>query len=62
MQGHGLPLLQELRPLSESLFEPLVARGQEASFSIVPPVQALRGLPCPGLLCCLSRQAHRGAP
>ena len=41
---------------SEDLF------GQ--SFSVAPPIQALRVLaPLPGaLLCCLARQAHRGAP
>ena len=40
---------------SESLF------GQ--SFSVAPPVQALRGPTLPGvLLCCPSHQAHRGPP
>ena len=39
---------------SEGLF------GQ--SFSVAPPVQALRRLPCLGSSSCLVRQAHRGAP
>ena len=32
VQGHGLPLLQELRPYP-SLFEPLVAGNQKASLA-----------------------------
>ena len=40
---------------SEGLF------GQ--SFSVSPPVWALRGLPCLGVLfCCSAHQAHRGPP
>ena len=61
VQGHRLPLLQELGPIrvffrascswrSEGLF------GQ--SLSVAPPIQALRGV----LLYCSTRQAHRGAP
>ena len=67
MQGNRLP--QELRPywgLFLSLFKP---RGWSPeglfgqSFSIGPPVQALRGCPCLGvLLCCSACQAHRRGP
>ena len=32
------------------------------SFSISPPVQALRGLPCLGFFCCSVCQVHRGTP
>ena len=51
VQGHGLPLLQELWPIRVYFFEPLVAGNQKASLaslSPIPPVQALRGLPCLG--------------
>ena len=67
LQGNRLP--QELRPywgLFLSLFKP---RGWSPeglfgqSFSIGPPVQALRGCPCLGvLLCCSACQAHRRGP
>ena len=32
------------------------------SFSVALPIQALRGFPCLGSLCCSTHQAHRGAP
>ena len=49
MQGHGLPLLQELWPY-QSLFSSLLYSWQSEglfgqSFSIAPPIQSLRGLP-----------------
>jgi len=50
VQGHGLPLPQGLWPY-QSFFEPLVAGNQKTSgqsFSVTPPFQALRGLPCLG--------------
>ena len=38
----------------------VLRRSLWQSFSIVPPLQALRGLPCLGsLLCCLECQAHK---
>ena len=37
VQGHGQPLPQELWPLSESFFEPLVARDQKASLASLSP-------------------------
>ena len=51
MQGHGLPLLQELRPY-QSLFSSLLLLASEGlfgqSFSVALPVHGLRGLPCLG--------------
>ena len=50
VQGHGLPPWQELWP-SQSFLEPPVAGDQKAfgqSFSVAPPIHALRGLPCLG--------------
>ena len=37
VQGRGQPLPQELWPLSESFFEPLVARDQKASLASLSP-------------------------
>ena len=36
VQGHGLPLLQKLRPY-HTLFEPLVAGNQKASLANLSP-------------------------
>ena len=51
VQGHGLPLPQELWPY-QSLFSRLCSCGSEGlfgqSFSTALPIQALRGLPCLG--------------
>ena len=52
--------------LSESFSEPLVFGDQKASlasFSIAPPIQALRRVPLPGVLpCCSGHQSLQGAP
>ena len=37
LQGHELPLLEELWPYQESLFEPLVADDQKASVASLAP-------------------------
>ena len=37
VQGHGLPLLQELWPY-QSFFKPLVAGNQKASFASLSPL------------------------
>ena len=45
---------------AESFFKPLVAGGQKIAlaFSIAPPVQALRGLPCLGSFSAVPRIRH----
>ena len=51
VQEHGLLLLQELWPY-QSLFRASCSWGSEGlfghSFSVAPPIEALRGLPCLG--------------
>ena len=37
VQGHGLPLLQELWPYQKLFFEPLVAGDQKASLTSLSP-------------------------
>ena len=55
VQGRRLPPLQELWPYrSEGLF------GQ--SFSVAPPIQALRGLPGLGSFSIVWRLRHIGRP
>ena len=65
VQGHGMPLPQELWS-SQSLSRACCSWRPEGlfgqSFSVAPPIQSLRGLPCLGSLSCSSGQAHRGAP
>ena len=63
MQGHGLPLPQELWPY-QSLFSSWQSEGLfSQSFSEAPPIQALRGPPCLGSFSVVqAHQAHRGAP
>ena len=34
----------------------------DQSFSVALPIQAIRGFPCLGSLCCSAHQAHRGVP
>ena len=49
--GQGLPPWQELWPyqsLFSGLLQPAIKRPLGQSFSIAPPIQALRGLPCLG--------------
>ena len=49
VQGHGLPLLQELWPYESLFFQASCSLQSEGlfgqSFTIAPPIQALRGLP-----------------
>ena len=65
VQGHGLPLPQELWPYQNLSFKLLVAGDQKASLaslSLKPrPFRHLEGF-LPGvLLCCSAHQAHRGS-
>ena len=66
VQGHRLPPPQELRPY-QSLFPSLCSWWSEGlfgqSFSVAPPVQALRGLPCLGFFSVVPQVWHiEGAP
>ena len=65
VQGQGLPPPQELRPYG--LFRASCSWGSEGffgqSFSVAPPVQALRGLPCLGSFSVFLHIRHiEGAP
>ena len=61
LQGHGHPLPQELRPY-QSLFWASCSWWSEGlfgqSFSVAPPIQALRGLPCLGSFSVVPRVSH----
>ena len=51
--------------LSESFIKPLVAGDQKASlasFSVAPPIQALRRLPCLGSFSVVQHVRHISAP
>ena len=66
VQGHGLPLPQELWPYQESFFEPLVAGDQKASLaslsSYLCQFRHLEGSLAWGPSLLFRHQAHRGAP
>ena len=64
VQGHRLPLLQELWPFQSLFFQPHSWRSEGLfghSFSITPPAQALRWLRSPPLFFSVSG-ALRGPP
>ena len=64
VQGHRLPLLQELWPY-QSFFEPLVAGDQKTFLASLPgalPIQALRGLLCLGSFSVVGHIRHIKGP
>ena len=65
VQGHGLPPPQELWPY-HSFFQASCSWQSEGlfdqSFSVASPIQALRGFPCLGSVCCSMHQTHRAPP
>ena len=64
MQGHGLPLPQELRPYQSFFFQASCSWQSEGlfaqSFSVALPVQALKRASLSGILLCSVRQAFDG--
>ena len=63
VQGHRLLLLQELWPYQYFFFPELPVAGLFGqSFSIAPPIQALRGLPCLGSFSVQHIRHIEGAP